>query len=188
MKLLLALVLAWSVTAQADILVYKNVLSETRTGGNKTQTFTATGWTVLDLDTLDTTTILVDALHKQFSVSYPTVTGYQVSPSKFSTNTLIQFTTDELEGASAKGINSKLTINADAVTKKPLYAQAPFSFLVSGNRPYTADDGLDYLHEFHGSLIFDGVTTLAANKSATDESDEVDKLTQSLTAKGYVQN
>jgi hypothetical protein len=66
------LALCWVLSARADIIVYKNAVSVTRTGAGVLVKLKITGWTVFDTQTTNLTTILADPVARTFSVETPT--------------------------------------------------------------------------------------------------------------------
>src|SRR5258706_529152 len=71
------LVLCWALSARADIILYKNAVTVTRTGAGTLTKLKITGWTVIDPQTSDLTSILADPVAHTFSVETPT--NYEIT-------------------------------------------------------------------------------------------------------------
>jgi hypothetical protein len=188
MKFLLALLVtfSWSVTTRAEIQVYRQAVTVTRTGGAHVKPSVFTGWIVVD-DSPALTVVNVDAAHKQFSVDNPDFDAVQVYSSLAVSNIFIRIESGRFNNLVAKGTVATGVVSTDPITRRSVTDRIPLSFVVTGSNWGTDTNAVWNADEYRGSYVYDSVKTIAANKAGQDSDAQVESLRQSLIAAHYVE-
>ena len=174
----LILVLCCALSARADVIVYKNAITVTRTGAGTLARLKITGWTVIDAQTTNLTTILADPVARTFSVESPT--DYEI-PTLNSAGgksvSVIAIYSGTARGAYVKGSSNP---------RNPY--SAPTSGKVSGFDLFTfVGSDVEYLDEYSGTLSLDKKTMQDANAQGYTLQNAVDALSSRLVSIGFTQ-
>lgn len=176
MNKILALLLAVSAvasTARADVIVWSQKVTYTKTGASTKVKTVNTGYLVMDADTHALTFLSVGA--GRFVVQVPDKYSVKtVNTAPFQQSTVIFVGSVGQGGIVARGVNRETTVNQ----KWPF----PSRFVVGGSGVFTEGEET-YIQDFKGSLTYD------SGKSNPGKSVEetIADLRADLLAQGYVE-
>lgn len=192
MKTILFLIAAFCFLSpvQADILIYKQNIGITRTGGGDISKSKTTGWTLLDPinapETNAMAIVAVDAALRTFIVEKPGSTNdfeiQTLNAGTAKTYTVLALYGGGFRGMTMKGLDRLIRHSSGTVT-------APRSLAVRGSDIFQfATDGPLYFDEYKGTATFDVVNSQIAKAENLDMDGAIQKLREILVAKGFVEN
>jgi hypothetical protein len=172
------LVLCWALSARADIILYKNAVTVTRTGAGTAKKFKITGWTIIDGQTGDLTTVLADPVAHTFS--HETPSDYEMPTVSAAGGKSLSVIA--LYGGTIKGSYIKGTANL----KNP--HSMPTTGKVTGSDLFTfVGNDVEYLDEYGGTLVLDKKLMADANSKGYTLQNAVDSIRNNLLSLGYTE-
>ena len=168
-------------TARADLAIYNNKVTVTKTGAGTVQRISITGFTVLGLDNSDFAIVKLYVARNRFSVQFPSYQYLNVSAGLGGTYDVLSIYPIGVGGLTGKGKE----VSTD-VGNLDLW-MIPKVFKVSGTDAYTDTDNENYSQEYRGVATFDSTDTKNANIAHLTVDQVVDQIRSNLTGQGYVE-
>lgn len=176
----LAGLLALVCLSKADVIIWKQKIAVTTTGGGSVAVTQIAGYGVMDAQTGDLVIINAYPATKRFSVINPTTFSVQHVSGTAGKQSMVIFVGGKGTGGSTSKGSDKL-MNVGAVTN---YTFAP-TLTVLGEDLYL--NGEYFLDEFKGSAVYDKKDTQSANSLSQSLEETVNSLGAILTSHGYTQ-
>jgi hypothetical protein len=166
-------------TCQGSVLTYKLNYTITRNGAGTTSMIRATGWAVLDTDTLELALIKDNALLKRFNIEYPTGDFTDISSALGKSHSVIEIDEGYISGKMLiKGLNSAINFHG-----------APSTMTISGFDTYEMFwTTAPFIDEYKGSMIFDRLKTNDYNLRFLTFAQAVESIRLYFLAKGHLES
>jgi hypothetical protein len=179
--LILAGLLCVLTISRADVIIYKQNISYTKTGAGTAARSGFTGWMLLDGQSADVIQLKLYASRGRFHVERPVdYELHNVSAGATREYMVLGFYGKGMGSLVAKGVNS----NIDIWMNNNYWV--PRSMTVSGTDLFV-ENGEAYLQEFKGSLVYDRKDTEDANMQKLTLDQTLSTLRDYLASKGYAE-
>lgn len=167
--------------SRADVLVYNNKVTTTKTGNGFALKASFSGFTVIDIAGSGFALVKVNLATETFSIFRPTNYFVLNIDGPRSKSMVLAISGSGIGSTFAKGNCTSL---ADGSLSGQLVT-APKTFTVTGSDVYQGNDGKNYVEEYKGSLAFNKLSTTTANASGLTFEATLSQIQSALIAQGF---